>query len=120
MRVLTGLSCSQMGSFCVGAASRGCDLALLEGGTVRTETAAAPTAVRFGVPTEAELEAYFASGEPLGVAGAFTIDGLGGWFLDGVEGDPSNVVGLGLALTRRLLESVGLAIGDLWRSNPVA
>ena len=92
----------------------------MDGGTVRTETAAATTAVRFGVPTEAELEAYIASGEPLGVAGAFTIDGLGGWFLDGVEGDPSNVVGLGLALTRRLLESVGLAIGDLWRSNPVA
>lgn len=90
------------------------------GGTVRTEAAAAMTTVRFGVPTEAELEAYIVSGEPLRVAGAFTIDGLGGWFLDGVDGDPTNVVGLGLALTRRLLESVGLSIGDLWRSNPVA
>jgi septum formation protein len=76
--------------------------------------------VRFGIPTEAELSAYIASGEPLNVAGAFTIDGLGGWFVDGVEGDPSNVVGLGLAVTRRLLESVGLSIGDLWAANPIS
>lgn len=93
-------------------------LRLLDGRT-RTETAAAVTAVRFGTPTEAELEAYIASGEPLGVAGGFTIDGLGGWFLDGVDGDPSNVVGLGLAVMRRLLESVGLAIGELWQANPL-
>jgi septum formation protein len=64
------------------------------------------------------LEAYIASGEPLGVAGAFTIDGLGGWFLDGVDGDPSAVVGLGLAVMRRLFESAGLAIGELWAANP--
>jgi septum formation protein len=55
----------------------------------------------------------------LNVAGGFTIDGLGGWFIDAVEGDPSNVVGLGLSVTRRLLESVGLSIGDLWSANPV-
>jgi septum formation protein len=83
-------------------------------------TAAEVTTVRFGVPTDAELEAYIASGEPLGVAGAFTLDGLGGWFIDAIDGDPSNVVGLGLAVTRRLLETVGLTIGDLWRANPVA
>ena len=77
------------------------------------------TTVRFGVPTEDELAAYIASGEPLNVAGGFTIDGLGGWFIDAVEGDPSNVVGLGLSVTRRLLESVGLSVGDLWRANPV-
>ena len=88
------------------------------GGAVRTETAAAVTTVRFGTPTETELEAYIASGEPLAVAGGFTIDGLGGWFLDGVDGDPSNAVGLGLAVTRRLLDSVGLSISELWRSNP--
>ena len=75
--------------------------------------------MRFGVPSEDELSAYIASGEPLGVAGAFTIDGLGGWFIDGVDGDPSNVVGLGLAVTRRLLESAGVRIGDLWNANPV-
>ncbi len=93
-------------------------LRLLDG-SARAETAAAVTTVRFGTPTEAELEAYIASGEPLGVAGGFTIDGLGGWFLDGVDGDPSNVVGLGLAVMRRLLESVGLAIGELWQANPL-
>lgn len=91
----------------------------MSAGSVRAETAAAVTTVRFGTPTEAELDAYIATGEPLGVAGGFTIDGLGGWFLDGVDGDPSNVVGLGLAITRRLLESVGLEIGELWRANPL-
>lgn len=95
-----------------------CVVRMLDG-TVRTATAAAVTTVRFGTPTEAELEAYIASGEPLGVAGAFTLDGLGGWFVDGIDGDPSNVVGLGLAVTRRLLESVDCAIGDLWQANPV-
>lgn len=88
-------------------------------GTLRRATAAEVTTVRFGTPTQSELESYIASGEPLGVAGAFTLDGLGGWFVDGIDGDPSNVVGLGLAVTRRLLESVGCALGDIWRANPV-
>ena len=97
-----------------------CVIRALAGEVVATATAADVTEVRFGVPEEAELAAYIASGEPLGVAGAFTLDGLGGWFIDGVDGDPSNVVGLGLAVTRRLLETVGCAIGDLWRANPPA
>lgn len=87
---------------------------------VARDSAAEVTVVRFGVPTATELAAYVASGEPLGVAGGFTLDGLGGWFLDGVDGDPSNVIGLGLAATRRLLENVGLALGDLWATNRVA
>ena len=95
-----------------------CVIRVLAGEVVATATAAETTGVRFAVPTPAELEAYIASGEPLGVAGAFTLDGLGGWFIDGIDGDPSNVVGLGLAVTRRLLETVGCVIGDLWRSNP--
>ncbi len=94
-----------------------CVIRLLAGAPPRTATAAAVTTVRFGVPTEPELKAYIASGEPLGVAGAFTIDGLGGWFIDGIDGDPSNVVGLGLSLTRRLFEDVGLALGELWAAN---
>ena len=94
-----------------------CVLRVSDGEVAARATAAEVTTVRFGVPTEAELEAYIASGEPLGVAGAFTLDGLGGWFIDGVDGDPSNVVGLGLAVTRRLFESVGLAIGELWQTN---
>lgn len=95
-----------------------CVLRLQNGDVVASASAAEVTTVRFGVPTEAELQAYIGSGEPLGVAGAFTLDGLGGWFIDGIDGDPSNVVGLGLAVTRRLLESVGCEIGELWRANP--
>ena len=96
-----------------------CVIRILNATLLRTETAAEVTTVRFGVPTEQELTAYIASGEPLNMAGGFTIDGLGGWFIDAVEGDPSNVVGLGLSVTRRLLESVGLSVGDLWSANPV-
>ena len=96
-----------------------CVIRLLGGAVVANETAAEVTVVRFGVPSETELEAYIGSGEPLNVAGAFTLDGLGGWFIDGIDGDPSNVVGLGLAVTHRLLNSAGLSIGDLWVDNPV-
>jgi septum formation protein len=74
----------------------------------------AVTVVRFGEPTPDELEAYLATGEPLAVAGAFTLDGLGGWFVDGVDGDPANVVGLSLPLVRRLLAAVGVTVTDLW------
>ncbi len=96
-----------------------CVIRMLDAQVRRSETIAEVTTVHFGVPTEAELSAYVASGEPLTVAGAFTIDGLGGWFVDGVDGDPSNVVGLGLAVTRRLLESAAVQISDLWEANPV-
>jgi septum formation protein len=94
-----------------------CVIRVLESQVLGSQTAAEVTTVRFGIPTEAELNSYIAHGEPLSVAGAFTIDGLGGWFIDGVDGDPSNVVGLGLSVTRGLLESLGLSIGDLWSAN---
>jgi septum formation protein len=77
----------------------------------------AVTAVRFAQPSDAELEAYLATGEPLGVAGAFTLDGFGGWFVEGVDGDPSNVIGISLPLLRRLLEAVGVSVTDLWRRD---
>lgn len=77
------------------------------------------TTVRFGVPPEDDLTAYLATGEPLRVAGAFTLDGLGGWFVDGVDGDPSSVVGISLPMTRRLLADAGLSISLLWAANPV-
>jgi len=96
-----------------------CVIRVLDGATTRTETRAAVTTVRFATPNATDLAAYIASGEPLNVAGAFTLDGLGGWFLDGVDGDPSNVVGLGLALTHELFSAVGLSIGELWAANPV-
>jgi septum formation protein len=77
------------------------------------------TTVNFGVPSSADLDAYITHGEPLAVAGGFTLDGLGGWFIDGVDGDPSAVIGIGLPLTRRLLEHAGLSISALWQANPV-
>jgi septum formation protein len=80
---------------------------------------AACTTVNFGVPSSDDLHAYIAHGEPLAVAGGFTLDGLGGWFIDGVDGDPSAVIGIGLPLTRRLLEHAGLSISALWQANPV-
>lgn len=74
------------------------------------------TTVRFADPTPAEVDAYVATGEPLEVAGAFTLDGLGGWFVEGIDGDPSSVIGISLPLTRRLLAEVGLSVVNLWRS----
>jgi septum formation protein len=89
----------------------------LAGGAVAASAAEhAVTGVRFADPTPAELDAYLGTGEPLAVAGSFTIDGLGGWFVEGLDGDPSNVIGLSLPLTRRLLAQVGIRVTDLWRA----
>ena len=79
-----------------------------------------PTMVRFTEVTDEEIEAYLASGEPLHVAGAFTLDGLGGWFVESIVGDPSNVIGLSLPLLRRLLGEVGTSVPELWTSHPAA
>ncbi len=70
--------------------------------------------IRFGQPSPAEIDAYVATGEPLSVAGGFTLDGFGGWFVDGIDGDPSSVIGISLPLTRRLLDEIGVAVIDLW------
>lgn len=67
--------------------------------------------------TDAEIDAYVASGEPLHVAGAFTIDSLGGAFIERVEGDPSTVVGMSLSAVRRLAAEVGVAWTDLWNRS---
>jgi septum formation protein len=75
---------------------------------------AGATQVRFGRPSESELAAYVASGEPLRVAGGFTIDGRGGWFVDEIRGDHGNVLGLSLPLLRRLLAQLGVEVTDLW------
>ncbi|MGI5486621.1 Maf family protein [Microtetraspora malaysiensis] len=72
------------------------------------------TIVRFGAPTDEEISAYVASGEPLKVAGAFTLDGLGGWFVDGIDGDHGNVLGISLPLLRRLFGEVGVPVTSLW------
>lgn len=91
---------------------------LVEGAAISTVTGCESTQIRFGRPTEPELEAYLSSGEPLQVAGACTIDGLGGWFIEGLDGDPSSVIGISLPLTRRLLAQLGIRVTDLWRSPP--
>jgi len=77
----------------------------------------ASTVVRFGSPSDAELAAYVASGEPMNLAGAFSIDGLAAPFIEGLDGDPSNVVGLSLPLLRKMLADLGVAITDLWRTG---
>jgi len=79
------------------------------GGSGATLGATASTTVHFARLTDAEIEDYVGTGEPLRVAGAFTLDGLGGPFVSGIEGDPSNVVGLSLPLLRELLAEVGLS-----------
>ena len=84
-----------------------------DGGTGATLGATASTTVHFAKLTDDEIEAYVATGEPLRVAGAFTLDGLGGPFVTGIEGDPSNVVGLSLPLLRELLMEVGLQWHEL-------
>ena len=75
------------------------------------------TAVHFGRPSEIELAAYIGSGEPNSVAGSFTLDGLGGWFIERIEGDPSNVIGLSLPLVHRMLRGADLSVANLWQPN---
>ena len=87
---------------------------LIEGRTGRRVREVAATIVRFGTPTEAELTAYVASGEPRSLAGGFSIDGRGAPFVDGIDGDPGTVIGLSLPLLRRMLAGLGIAITDLW------
>ncbi len=74
----------------------------------------ASTAVYFANLTDGEIDAYVATGEPLNVAGAFTVDGLGGPFVERIEGDHHNVVGVSLPVLRHLLGECGVLIQDLW------
>lgn len=76
------------------------------------------TVVHFADLTDDEIDAYVATGEPLVVAGSFTVDGLGGPFVTGIEGDYHNVVGLSLPLLRRMLAEVGISWPALWQSSP--
>jgi septum formation protein len=94
-----------------------CVIRLLDNEISHSEAQTSITTVHFGTPSPDDLEAYLADGESLRVAGGFTLDGLGGWFIDGVDGDPSAVVGIGLPLTRSLLHRAGLSIATLWADN---
>jgi septum formation protein len=86
-----------------------------DGSVAKRDVGVSSTVVHFASPTAAELDAYLATGEPLAVAGAFTLDGLGAPFVRRIEGDPSAVVGLSLPLLRTQLAKLGLAITDLWQ-----
>jgi septum formation protein len=88
--------------------------ALVEVGSDRWADGVASTTVRFGDPSDAEIEALVATGEPLAVAGGFTIDGRAGPFVAGIDGDHGTVLGLSLPLFRSLLASLDVAVADLW------
>lgn len=83
--------------------------------TGRVAAATASTTVHFADVTDEEITAYVATGEPLWVAGAFTVDGLGGAFVTGIDGDFHNVVGVSLPLLRELVGELGHSWTELWR-----
>ncbi|WP_193610517.1 Maf family nucleotide pyrophosphatase [Nocardioides lijunqiniae] len=89
---------------------------LREAGSGRVAAATASTTVHFADVTDEEIDAYVATGEPMHVAGAFTVDGLGGAFVTGIEGDHHNVVGVSLPLLRELVAELGASWTDLWTS----
>jgi len=88
--------------------------AVVDTATDRRASDVAATVVRFGTPTDDEIDAYVATGEPLHVAGGFTLDGYAAPFVDGIRGDHGTVIGVSPPLLRRLLADVGIAITDLW------
>jgi septum formation protein len=79
--------------------------------------AVASTTVWFADLTDQEIAAYVGTGEPVQVAGAFTIDGLGGWFVERIEGDAGNVIGVSLPVLRGLLTKLGVGVADLWADH---
>ncbi|GFM17038.1 MULTISPECIES: Maf family protein [Mycobacteriaceae] len=91
-------------------------LRITDGVIAHTDSETASTTVHFGTPTDDELNAYVDSGEPNHVAGGFTLDGFGGWFIDRIEGDPSNVIGISLPLLQRMVRRAGIPITELWRN----
>lgn len=87
----------------------------LDGGRrVHAAGRGASTVVHFADLTDTEIDAYVATGEPLSVAGAFTIDGLAGPFITGIEGDPHNVVGISLPVLREMIMVAGHSWPELW------
>jgi len=91
---------------------------LIDCAAERVAMSAVSTIVHFSDITDEEIEVYCSSGEPSNVAGAFTIDGFGGWFVDMIEGDHHTVVGLSLPLLRRLLRELNFGLPDLGYPTP--
>ncbi|GAA1965150.1 Maf family protein [Nocardioides panacihumi] len=90
---------------------------LVDVATGRIAAATASTTVEFAEVTDEEIAAYVATGEPLHVAGAFTVDGLGGGFVTRIEGDHHNVVGVSLPLLRDLVRELGHEWPGLWAAT---
>lgn len=88
-----------------------------QGGRISTRTEAAATAVHFAELADAEIEAYVATGEPLHVAGAFTIDGYGSAYITHIDGDASNVIGLCVPLLREMVNDLGVPWHTLWMKH---
>lgn len=82
--------------------------------TAADQNRTAETAVHFADLTDSEIHAYVATGEPLQVAGGFTVDGLGGAFVSRIDGDHHNVVGISLPVLRTMLLDLGVSWPDLW------
>ena len=93
---------------------------IIDKATGATASATASTVVHLGRMTEQEMDDYLATGEPLQVAGGFTLDAFGSAFVTGVEGDPSNVVGISLPTLRQLLAQLGVRWTTLWYATPSA
>lgn len=90
---------------------------LVDNSTGKEAGEVASTTVHFAEPSDEEVFAYVATGEPLRVAGAFTIDGLGGAFVAGIDGDHSNVVGLSKPLLRKLIIELGHSYTGYWSAS---
>ncbi len=82
----------------------------------REASATIASTVRFGEPSDREIAAYVATGEPLGCAGAFTLEGLGAAFIDGIDGCAGNVMGISLPALRALFAELGHSLVDHWRT----
>jgi septum formation protein len=104
----------QMMSGRSGVLHTGHHVILREAARTVARTAVAATTVHFAELSTAEIQAYVRTGEPLQVAGAFTIDGLGGAYVVGIEGDHHNVVGISLPLLRTVLGALGLEWPSMW------
>jgi septum formation protein len=89
-------------------------ICVIDTATQRQASGVADTIVHYGTPTPAEMDAYLATNEPMAVAGGFTIDGYAAPFIERIEGDHGNVLGLSLPLLRRLLAELDHQITDLW------
>jgi septum formation protein len=89
-------------------------LCVLDTASGGSASGVASTEIHYGCPSEREMDAYLATGEPLHVAGGFTIDGYAAPFVERIDGDHAAVLGLSLPLLRRLLADLGIEITDLW------